>query len=47
MKTEKIKMADRFANLREQEIEALLQNVIPDNTKKTTRYGIKIFNGKY
>ena len=34
MKAIKNKMADRFAQLDEQEIKTLLENAIPDNTQK-------------
>ena len=39
-------MADRFAVYNEDEIQILLHNAIPQNTQKTTKYGMKIFNGK-
>ena len=40
-------MASRpFAEISDQEIENLIERAIPDKTKKATKYGMKIFNGK-
>ena len=40
-------MASRpFAEISDQEIENLIERAIPDKTKKATKYGMNIFNGK-
>ena len=40
-------MASRpFAEISDQEIENLIERAILDKTKKATKYGMKIFNGK-
>ena len=44
------KMADksRFGSeLTEAEVNALVDNTTPSNTKKVTKFGMKIFNGTY
>ena len=40
-------MAARFAEPTEIEIVALLEKATPENTKKATKYGVKILNGKF
>ena len=40
-------MASRpFAEISDQEIENVIEIVVPDRTKRATKYGMKIFNGK-
>ena len=44
------KMADKSGfglELTEAEINALVDNAIPSNTKKVTKFGMNIFNGTY
>ena len=38
-------MADRFGHLNENEIQVLLENT-PKYTKKATKFGMKVFDGK-
>ena len=42
----KFKMTARFAEPTKVEIVALLEKVTPENTKKATKYAVKILNGK-
>ena len=35
-----------FAEISDQDIENLMERAIPDNTKKATKYGMKILNGR-
>jgi hypothetical protein len=39
-------MSNRFKNIESHEIEQILNNAIPDNTKKATKFAMKIFDGK-
>ena len=40
-------MASRpFAEISDQEIENVIEIVVPDRTKRAKKYGMKIFNGK-
>lgn len=40
-------MATRpFVDISEEEIENLIERAVPEKTKKATKYGMKIFNGK-
>ena len=39
-------MAQRFAEVSEDEIQSLLTNKTPKNTTKATKYGMKVFDGK-
>ena len=32
--------------MQEQEIENLIERTVPDRTKRATKYGMKVFNGK-
>ena len=36
----------RFVELSSTEIDELLQQAVPRNTKKAIKYGMKIFNGR-
>ena len=42
-------MADtgRFQELSPAKIQEILNNVVPENTKKATKFGMNIFNGTY
>ena len=35
-----------FAEISDQEIENLIERAVPDRTKRATKYGMKIFDGK-
>ncbi len=37
----------RFRVVSEDDIESVLQSAIPEKTKQATKYGIKIFKGKW
>ena len=39
--------ASRFVEISEEFLDNLLDNSIPQKTKRATRYGMKIFNGKF
>ena len=39
-------MAERFAQPTEDEIKSLIENKTPKNTKKATKFGMKVFDGK-
>ena len=39
-------MAERFAQPTEDEIKSLIENRTPKNTKKATKFGMKVFDGK-
>ena len=39
-------MATRFAELTQAEIVSLFEKATPENTKKATKHGVKILNGK-
>ena len=39
-------MASRFATITDEEIEKIQQNAIPQNTKKATKFGLSVFQGK-
>ena len=43
----KFKMAARFAEPTKVEIVALFEKATPENTKKATKYGVKILNGSF
>ena len=43
---EKVKMAERFAQPTKDEIKSLIENKTPKNTKKATKFGMKVFDGK-
>ena len=43
---EKVKMEERFAQPTEDEIKSLIENRTPKNTKKATKFGMKVFDGK-
>ena len=36
----------RFAEISDEFLENLIDNSIPEKTRKATKYGVKIFNGK-
>jgi hypothetical protein len=38
-------MAEHFPQMNEDEMQKLLENSTPKNTKRITQYGMKIFNG--
>ena len=40
------KMAARFAQVTEEEIDKIKEDSIPTKTKQATKYGVKIFQGK-
>lgn len=45
-KLQEIKMAaSRFAVVTDEEIEEIKENSVPKNTKKGTKYGVKLFKG--
>ena len=37
---------NRFAIVSEEEIEEISKNAVPDKTKKATKYGLIVFQGK-
>ena len=37
----------RFVEISKEFLDILLDNSVPEKTKKATKYGMKIFNGKY
>ena len=39
--------ASRFVEISKESLDNLLDNSIPEETKKATNYGMKIFNGKF
>ena len=39
--------ASRFVEISKEFFDNLLDNSIPGKTKRTTKYGMKIFNGKF
>ena len=39
--------ASRFVDISKEFLDNLLNNSIPEKTKKATKYGMKIFNGKF
>ena len=39
--------ASRFVEISKEFLDILLDNSVPEKTKKATKYGMKIFNGKY
>ena len=39
--------ASRFVEISKEFLDNLLDNSIPEKTKKATKYGMKIFNGKF
>ena len=39
-------MAARFAKVTEEEIAKIIEDSIPEKTKQSTKYGLKIFQGK-
>ena len=39
--------ASRFVEILKEFLDNLLDNSIPEKTKKATKYGMKIFNGKF
>ena len=41
------KMADRFGELNENEIQVLYENNVPQTTEKATNFRMKVFNGLY
>ena len=43
---EKNKMASRFVSMNDEEIGVLLENSTPKNTKKSTKFAMKVFDGK-
>jgi hypothetical protein len=42
----KFKMAARFAEVSQEEIDKIKQESIPKKTKQARKYGLKIFQGK-
>ena len=39
-------MASRFVSMNDEEIGVLLENSTPKNTKKSTKFAMKVFDGK-
>ena len=39
------KMAGRFKNVTTSEVNEVINNAVPENTKKATKFAVKIFNG--
>ena len=39
--------ASRFVEISKEFLDILLDNSVPEKTKKATKYGMKIFNGKF
>ena len=37
--------AERFKNVTSLEIDEVIRNAVPENTKKSTKFAVKIFNG--
>ena len=45
---EKTNMASRFAkNISEAEISQIIDGAVPENTKKSTQFGLNVFRGKF
>ena len=40
------KMASRFASISVKEILSMNEEAVPKNTKKSTKFGVTVFNGK-
>ena len=40
------KMAGRFKNVTTSEVNEVINNAVPENTKKATKFAVKIFNGQ-
>ena len=36
---------ERFKNVATLEIDEVIKNAVPENTKKSTKFAVKIFNG--
>ena len=36
----------RFSNVTSSEVSEIINNAVPGNTKKATKYAVNIFNGK-
>ena len=44
----KTNMASRFAkNISEAEISQIIDGAVPENTKKSTQFGLNVFRGKF
>ena len=39
------KMAERFKHVTSSEVDEIINNAVPINTKKATKFAVKIFNG--